>query len=99
MTGLPDFNRAAFAAAAKVIADAGMTPVNPGALPEVPGWEHEDYMKRDLPMVASCDAVVLLEGWRMSPGARREFAHAIELAIPTADWCDLPMLVAALRAR
>jgi Domain of unknown function (DUF4406) len=39
----------------------------------------EQAMQRDLPAVASCDAIALMNGWERSQGANIELKHAIEL--------------------
>lgn len=79
MTGLPDFNRPAFHAAAAALRAAGYEVVNPAELdesepitdPDGPGaWER--YMRRDIPHLCKCDAVALAEGWASSKGAMLE---------------------------
>lgn len=86
MTGLPDFNRPAFHAAAAALRAAGYEVVNPAELdesepitdPDGPGaWER--YMRRDIPHLCKCDAVALLPGWTESQGAQLEslIAHGL----------------------
>lgn len=79
MTGLPNFNRPAFHAAAAELRAAGYEVVNPAELdesepitdPDGPGaWER--YMRRDIPHLCKCDAVALLPGWTESQGAQLE---------------------------
>lgn len=50
------------------------------------------WLDGDLALLARCDAVLLVQGWECSEGARAEKAHAETLAIPV--FPDL----AALRA-
>ena len=79
MTGLPDFNRPAFHAAAAELRAAGYQVVNPAELdesepitdPDKPGaWGR--YMRRDIPHLCKCDALALLPGWTESQGAQLE---------------------------
>lgn len=79
MTGLPDFNRPAFHAAAAALRSAGYEVVNPAELDEsepitdpdgTGAWER--YMRRDIPHLCKCDAVALLPGWTESQGAQLE---------------------------
>ncbi len=80
MTGLPDYNRPAFNRAAEFLRKQGHTVWNPAEefdseyiLPR------KIYMRRDIEALLKCDAVVMLEGWQNSAGARLEFEIAKEL--------------------
>jgi hypothetical protein len=44
---------------------------------------YQDYIRQDLRLLARCDAIVMLEGWEESNGARTEhsFAHGIGMPI------------------
>lgn len=77
MTGLPDYNRPAFNAAAKILSQSGETVLNPAVLPD--GMKHEEYMTICLAMVEVCDTVMLLPGWEKSVGAQMEHKRAREL--------------------
>lgn len=77
MTGLPDYNRPAFNAAAKILSQCGEIVLNPAVLPD--GMRHEEYMTICLAMVEVCDAVMLLPGWEQSVGAQMEHKRAREL--------------------
>ncbi len=88
MTGLPDFNRPAFHAAAAQLRAAGYEVVSPAELdsthpiadPDGPGaWGR--YMRRDIPFLLECDGVAWLSGWLESKGARLEMKIADELEI------------------
>lgn len=88
MTGLPDFNRPAFHAAAAQLRAAGYEVVNPAELDSThpiadPGgygaWGR--YMRRDIPHLVKCDALALLPGWTESKGARLEAHIAQELGM------------------
>lgn len=78
ITGLPiDGCRARFEAAEEMLRGQGFTPVNPmkNGLPvDAP---YEEHMKRDLEMLAECDAIYLMNGWERSKGCRMEFNAAI----------------------
>jgi hypothetical protein len=92
ITGIPDFGRS-FEKAAARLAEHGHEPVNPAAaLPpcgdtcgEVKGrhsWSC--YMRNDLQLLLDCDAILMLDGWERSHGAR------LELYVATA--CGLIVL-------
>ena len=82
MTGLPDFNRPAFHAAAKELRDAGHEVESPAesTLPEGSTWQ--EYMKDGISRMLSCEAVALLPGWQGSRGASLEVEVALTLHIP-----------------
>ena len=80
MTGQPDFNRPAFNAKAAELRALGHEVVNPAELPEIPGWEWADYLKRDIPLLLGCEAIYLLEGWEDSKGAELECGIAESLS-------------------
>jgi hypothetical protein len=48
------------------------------------GYEftHAEWMKADLTMIARCDAMVMVDGWTGSKGAKEEYNYAHELGIP-----------------
>lgn len=104
MTGLPDFNRPAFHAAAAALRAAGYEVVNPAELdesepitdPDGPGaWER--YMRRDIPHLCKCDALAQLPGWTKSRGAVLEESIAFEIGIDT-DWVEAWLSSAPERA-
>lgn len=87
MSGLPDWNYPAFAEAAKALRVAGYMVENPGEGYEgtegtVDGWTWEDYLRRALRQMLTCEAVALLDGWESSKGARLEVATAEALSMP-----------------
>jgi len=43
-----------------------------GRLVQAPGFTMAEAMRRDIKVIADCDAVVLLPGWEDSVGARKE---------------------------
>jgi len=78
MTGVKDYNYPRFNEVAGLLRGMGHEVLNPAEHePPMANPTHADYLAMDLPMVEACDAVVLLEGWMSSKGARLEVAHAI----------------------
>jgi uncharacterized protein DUF4406 len=98
ITGLPDHNRAAFAAAEAWLSAAGCTPVNPHTVAHAhpgrtcpPGERHTEgdethpygcWIRADVKALLDCDAVALLPGWSQSRGARHELATAVICSMP-----------------
>ena len=74
MTGKPGFNRDAFAAAAKLLREAGHTPLNPAWLPTT--LPDDKYMPICTAMIDAADAIYMLNGWQASLGARCERLYA-----------------------
>lgn len=56
----------------------GFTVANPmeNGLPE--DAPYDEHIKRDLEMLAECDAIYLLNGWERSKGCRIEFNEAVK---------------------
>lgn len=77
MSGLENFNRTAFAIAARNLDAKGHTVLNPAILPD--GLTYEHYMDIGLAMLRGADTIYLLEGWEHSEGAKREFNLAVRL--------------------
>lgn len=77
MTGIPDFNRAAFNEAAVQIIENGHVALNPAILPN--GLTQPQYMDICCAMLRAGDAIFLLDGWSNSAGARAEKALAEKL--------------------
>lgn len=85
MSGLPEFNYPAFASAAADLRSVGCDVLSAheidhggpaGSLP----WGA--YLRNDLREMVTCDALILLEGWPSSKGARLELAVALGLEMP-----------------
>lgn len=97
ITGKPNLNREAFAQAAEAIRAAGHEAVNPHEITAPLGddapWE--EYMKIDIAALVTCDAILLLEGWQGSKGARLENKIARKLKIAR---LDSPECVKAVQA-
>lgn len=88
MTGLPEFNRPAFFAAAEYLTTAGHDPVNPARHPVVDGWTWADYMRLGLADVLTVEGVAVLPGWLGSRGAWLEVTVARGLGLPVRDVAD-----------
>ena len=93
MTGYPEFNFPAFKTAARDIDEMGVSAVYctafgiPPAPEEARPWS--DYLRDALRLMLSCNAVVVLPGWRESKGARLEVHVALELGMPVVEYPDL----------
>ena len=105
MRGKDRLNEPAFRAAASHVTRLGYRPVIPhditvgehqGACPEgydaAEGSEHSGwcYLRSDITVMASCDAVVMLPGWTDSKGASIEHEIATRLEIPCFPLEQLP---------
>lgn len=84
MTGLPNDNRPAFREMAATLRSLGHEVVSPDELDTThgPRNSHAEYMRRDIPLLATCDAIVTLPGWGLSVGARAEVYNAELMGIP-----------------
>ncbi|MCE2830527.1 MAG: DUF4406 domain-containing protein [Oxalobacteraceae bacterium] len=79
MSGLPAYNWPLFNDTAARLRAQGYTVVNPtenGLRAEAP-WEQ--HMRRDIAMLLTCDAILMLPGWSKSRGAMMEWKIAVEL--------------------
>lgn len=74
MTGLPEYNRPAFHAAAALIEASGHTALNPAMLPA--NLPDRAYMPICTAMLEAAEGIYLLEGWEKSVGARAERLYA-----------------------
>lgn len=92
MTGLPDHNYPAFEAARTDLRQEGFKVLCPAEAGVVKGWTWEQYLRRDLAMVISAHAVVVLDGWQQSRGACLEVHVARELGMPVVDLGDSHLL-------
>ena len=82
MTGIPNFNRAAFKSAAIVLADMGHEVFNPGSLTRPYGTRRQ-YLEADLVWICSkAEGIVMLFDWIRSTGASAELATANALGLP-----------------
>lgn len=89
MTDMPDHNFPAFNAAQKELEDLGYDVVNPASFGVNPSETWSDCLKRDLPLMWECDAVIRLErSWR-SKGAELECTVARAFGIPVIELTDI----------
>jgi hypothetical protein len=83
MTGLPDFNRPAFNAMAKLFIERGYDVVNPvdNGLTDSAKWE--EHMRAAIKALMDCTHIVMLPGYEKSRGAMLEMhiARALGLCI------------------
>ena len=54
--------------------------------------DYETYMRGDFNMISRCDALVMVENWKDSSGAKREHEYALSLGIPIFYAPELPSL-------
>lgn len=86
MTGLPDFNRAAFHAAAAALRAQGHVVINPAEVDLGPDATWADYMRVHLTEIARrVTRVFVLPGWESSRGAQLEVHVARALGLPVED--------------
>lgn len=82
MTGLPKFNYPYFNAVAQQLREDGFEIINPAenfeGRTDLP---REEYMAADIKHLMRCDAIILLDGWEASRGARLELEIAQELGL------------------
>lgn len=77
ITGHEDTAKGRFDTAAREIRKTGHEPINPYYI----GWTfeggtHTEYMSVCIPLLELADAILMLEGWEESRGARAEYHHA-----------------------
>jgi nucleoside 2-deoxyribosyltransferase len=87
MSGYKNFNYDAFNAAAEVLREAGYRVLNPA---EFDGGGQDDsfhnYMRKDLSIIiAEADALVCLQDWETSAGAKNEVTVARAIGVPVWD--------------
>lgn len=80
ITNNPNYKKD-FAIAEKSLKEQGYKVFNPASLGEVDGWTWKDYMKRDIKQLMECDAILLLDNWVNSKGARLEAIIAKNLGL------------------
>lgn len=74
MSGIPDFNFPAFHRWAASLRASGYEVVNPAELDEADPHEMtwEQYLRRDIGHLVTCDMIAMIPGWEQSRGARLE---------------------------
>ena len=85
MTGYPEHNYPAFVKAAAELRSMGYEVVSPAEINPIGQGTWHDCMKRDIAQMVFCEAVVTLEGWQASKGAKTEAHVAMLLDIPIID--------------
>lgn len=74
--------REQFNDAAEVLAERDIDYVNPAALSEViPGAGWSQYMGLCYSLLGWCNAIVFLDGWKKSAGAKKERKWAADLGL------------------
>lgn len=82
MTGLPNYNYPAFHAAEAALRKLGHNPINPARVNFPAEISYEEMMEIDLAIIATtADAILLLDQWYLSTGAKREYRLAIKLGL------------------
>lgn len=67
-----------FNAAEEYLKDLGYEVINPARFNAVlPELDYEQYMKVDFALLDLCDSIYMLDGWRDSKGANREYGYAL----------------------
>ena len=96
MTGEVDFGYPKFFVAAEILKTLGHESENPAdndgpnvhiavenaARYKAAGKTWGDYMRRDMPRIATCDGIVVLPGWQKSRGASLEVDIATRIGMP-----------------
>lgn len=83
ITGLKiDEAKAKFKEGEKVVLEMGETFVNPfDILPQNDEYTWSDYMKADIKALCDCDAILMLDNWKNSEGAKLELHIAERLGM------------------
>lgn len=82
MTGLPNFNYSTFNNIARILRRAELDIVNPAENFEgKDDLPREHYMRTDVQHLLECDAIILIEGWERSKGAKLELEIAHQLGL------------------
>ena len=67
-----------FNKAEEYLKDLGYQVINPARFNAVlPELDYEQYMKVDFALLDLCDSIYMLDGWRDSKGANREYGYAL----------------------
>ena len=72
MTGYPNYNYDRFNEIALALEFAGVKNFNPASRGRQEGWVHRDYLRDDISNLCKCSAILKMEGWDKSLGAREE---------------------------
>lgn len=93
ITGIPDLNRDAFAAAAAALKAHGLEPLNPhDVVPNSDTATWEQCLRADITsLVQECDGIALLDGWETSRGSKLEvhIGMALHMKVqPLQSWLE-----------
>ncbi len=91
MRGIPESNFPEFIRCANMLRAQGHDLLNPAesSIAERPGMVRGDYLRHDIQLILIVDAVVVIEGWYSSPGARFEVAEAWSIGIPVYEYVEI----------
>lgn len=92
MTGLENFNRAAFNREADRLARHGHVVLNPATLPD--GLDQKAYMDICFAMLRQADGILMLPGWQRSSGATAEYHYAYKMELPCYSTLHYPPVAA-----
>lgn len=83
MTGHPDLNHKAFINAQACLQASGLPCVSPHEIIADKTKPWIDCMKEDIKELLNCSAIVMLEGWEKSKGAKleRDIAEALGITV------------------
>lgn len=91
MTGLPNYNFAAFDRAAECLKARGLEPQNPAEIgrkwlidnahKEPNASEYQDLLTKGRELLRQCGRIYLLRGWEKSKGAKSELSYALILRL------------------
>ncbi len=90
MNGIPEFNEPMFRRAQEMIEKQGNIGINPHVINQ--GLDHSTQkslcMKNDIRELIECDAIMMLDGWRESKGAKLEFEISQYLGLEVAYYFE-----------
>lgn len=81
ITGVENYGKA-FERAEEELKAAGHTVINPAGFAEhLPQLTWEGYLTVDIALLSVCEAIYMLNGWKNSRGANREYGYALAKGI------------------
>lgn len=109
MRGMADMNVPTFMDAANVLESFGLSVVSPAhslqstrfyrdvvngaCTTEISDYVYRSVLARDIVVLASCDTLCTLDGWKSSDGARVEVEFALRTKIPVYHFDDLVQMM------